>query len=184
MLSLLHAVARQLTARGVPYALIGAGAMAVHGVVRATADLDLLVTDRAVLAPGAWKALEDAGVIVERRLGDDADPLAGVVRFTDPSSAAAVDLVVGRQGWQAAILARATPRLVGAEQIPVVAPPDLILLKLYAGSSRDLLDVEELLDVGDRALLEAAVDREVDRLPVDARESWRRLPSRSPGTRR
>lgn len=148
--------------------------MAVHGVVRATADLDLLVTDRAVLAPDAWRALEKAGVTVERRVGDDADPLAGVVRFTGPTEAA-VDLVVGRHGWQAALLARATPRLVGAEQLPVIAPADLILLKLYAGSSRDLHDVEELLESGDRASLEAAVGQDIDRLPPDARESWRRL---------
>lgn len=147
--------------------------MAVHGVVRATADLDLLVTDRAVLAPGAWRPLEDAGIAVERRTGDDTDPLAGVVRFSEPD--AAVDLVVGRHGWQTALLARATPRVVGAEQLAVVTPADLILLKLYAGSSRDLHDVEELLDAGDRASLEAEVGREIDHLPQDARESWERL---------
>lgn len=174
MLSLLHAVARELAARRIPYALIGAGAMAVHGVVRATADLDLLVTDRAVLAPGTWRVLEGTGVTVEQRAGDDTDPLAGVVRFTGPTEAA-VDLVVGRHGWQAALLARATPRLVGPEQLPVVSPADLILLKLYAGSSRDLHDAEELLDVGDRAALEADVGREIDRLPQDAREYWRRI---------
>lgn len=174
MLSLLHAVARELAARRIPYALVGAGAMAVHGVVRATADLDLLVTDRAVLAPDPWRGLEEGGVAVERRVGDAADPLAGVVRFTGPAEAA-VDLVVGRHAWQAALLTRATPRLVGPEQLPVVAPADLILLKLYAGSSRDLHDVEELLDSGDRAALEAAVGREIDRLPLDARESWRRI---------
>ena len=148
--------------------------MAVHGVVRATADLDLLVTDGAVLAPDAWRALEDAGIDVERRAGDDTDPLAGVVRFSGPSDAA-VDLVIGRHGWQAALLARATPRLVGAEQLPVVAPADLILLKLYAGASRDLHDVEELLDAGDRAALVAAVNREIARLPLDARDAWQRL---------
>lgn len=174
MLSLLHAVARELAARRIPHALIGAGALAVHGVVRATADLDLLVTDRAVLAPGAWRALEDAGVSVERRPGDDADPLAGVVRLSGPSDAA-VDVIVGRHGWQAALLARAAPHLVGPEQVPVVAAADLVLLKLYAGSSRDLHDVEELLDVGDRNALAAAVDRELARLPPDAREAWRRV---------
>jgi hypothetical protein len=180
VLSLLHAVARELAGRRIPHALIGAGAMAVHGVVRATADLDLLVTDRAVLAADTWRTLEDTGIAVERRPGDDADPLAGVVRFSGPSEAA-VDLVVGRHGWQSALLARATPHLVGAEPLPVVAPADLILLKVYAGSSRDLHDVEELLDSGDRTALQAAVDREIDRLPADARDAWRRLARSSGG---
>lgn len=50
----------------IEHALIGAGAMSVRGVSRATNDNDLLVRDRAVLDPSLWKDLEQ----VDIRLGD------------------------------------------------------------------------------------------------------------------
>lgn len=37
--------AATLEAHGIPHAIIGATALAVHGVTRATADIDLLATD-------------------------------------------------------------------------------------------------------------------------------------------
>ncbi len=85
----------QRVLRAVPHALIGAGAMAAHGVIRSTDDLDLLVTDRAVLAAGFWDELARQGFTVEVRAGDDADPLAGVVRVAR-LPARALDVVVGR----------------------------------------------------------------------------------------
>lgn len=52
---------------------------------------------------------------------------------------------------------------------------DLILLKLYAGAAQDLLDVQALLDAGDRSRLIAEVSRSVERLPPEAREHWQRF---------
>jgi len=43
--SLLNLVVDVLDSRRVPCALIGAAALAVHGISRATFDIDLLVTD-------------------------------------------------------------------------------------------------------------------------------------------
>ena len=43
-----------LANRGVPFALIGAVALAVHGAARFTADVDLLTLDEAVLERGFW----------------------------------------------------------------------------------------------------------------------------------
>jgi hypothetical protein len=77
MLGLLDDVSRELTARGLPHALIGAGALAVLGVSRSTFDLDLLVTDRAVLAAAFWAPFAGQGGEVDLRVGDDDDPLAG-----------------------------------------------------------------------------------------------------------
>ena len=76
MLGLLDDVSSELGGRGVPHALIGAGALAVHGVSRSTFDLDLLATDRAVLAPAFWTPLATRGDAVDVRVGDDDDPLA------------------------------------------------------------------------------------------------------------
>jgi hypothetical protein len=174
MFDLLDSITRELDVRRVQYALVGAGALAVHGVLRASDDLDLLVTDRAVLSSGAWDELASHGVGVEVRLGDDEDPLAGVIRFTGASSSSVtVDVVVGKHAWQADVLARAERRRITSTlELPVVTASDLILLKLFAGAPRDLRDVEEILDSENGSAVEPAVTREIDRLPREAREAW------------
>jgi hypothetical protein len=174
MLDLLRDVSGDLTGRGVAHALIGAAALTVHGVSRSTFDLDLLVTDRSVLAPEAWSRRSAAGDGVDLRRGDDDDPLAGVVRLTRPGSRS-VDVVVGRSAWQAEVLRRAQPHDLGGLVLDVVSRPDLVLLKLFAGGSQDGWDVEQLLALGDQAALRAAVERELGRLPVEATGLWRRL---------
>ena len=69
-MSLLDEVAGLLSGRGIDLAVIGAAALAAHGVSRATADLDLLVVDLAVLDAAVWLDLRAAGDDVEIRRGD------------------------------------------------------------------------------------------------------------------
>lgn len=167
----LEAVTAVLRARRIPFALIGATAMAVHGVSRSTADLDLLTTESSTLDASLWSALP-ARIAVDARQGDDTDPLAGVVRFRTAGEPD-VDLVVGRSAWQSACVARAAVRLDG--DIPVVTRADLILLKLYAGGPQDAWDVEQLLDADVARESVAAVESRVASLPAEAQALWRRL---------
>lgn len=183
MLGGLEAAVRELRARSVPHALIGAAAMAGRGVMRATDDLDLLVTDPTVLREASWKALADQGFTVTVRIGDQEDPLAGVVRLSrEPERD--LDVVVGRHAWQADVVRRAEPLRVGSVEVGLVLASDLILLKLYAGARQDLLDVEALLEVGERRALVAAVDSQIDRLPGSAGEAWREIARGRDSTRR
>jgi hypothetical protein len=157
---------------GVRYALIGAGALAVHGVARSTFDLDLLTTNRAVLDPGVWVDLiADGRVHVTVRLGDADDPLAGLVRV-DAAGERDVDVVVGRWAWQTEAVERASLVVAGGLQLPVVVPADLILLKLYAGGSQDKWDVEQLLAGDDRQALVDEVESRLESLPIEARRAW------------
>jgi hypothetical protein len=78
--NLLECVLLHSSGQGVAHALIGAGALAVHGVSRSTFDHDLLVVDRRVLDAHIWHALR-AGANIDVPLGDGQDPLAGVVRI-------------------------------------------------------------------------------------------------------
>lgn len=158
-----------------PHALIGAAAMAGRGVLRATDDFDLLVTDRAVLQADYWKDVTAQGFDLEVHVGDETDPLAGVARLSRAPVDRALDVVVGKFRWQAEIVERAELHRLGRVEVPLVLSADLILLKLYAASAQDLLDVEALLEAGDRGRLEADVERQIDRLPRGAREAWRRL---------
>jgi predicted nucleotidyltransferase len=159
----------------VRYALVGAGAMAAHGVARSTFDVDLLTTDPRVLATAFWQALAgQEGVSVDVRTGDAEDPLAGIVRMAADGERK-VDVVVGRTRWQDEVIGRAQPMSIQGVTLPVVTIVDLIVLKLYAGGSQDAWDIEQLLAAGDEDLIRRDVDPIVADLPEDARALWHRL---------
>jgi hypothetical protein len=171
-LTLLGRVHSLLARAGVPHALIGAAALALHGVSRSTHDIDLLATDPSCLIPDLWASLESAEV--EIRKGGLDDPLAGVVRFTAPGDSP-VDLVVGKARWQAAALTRAENRCFADVELPVLRAADLILLKLYAGGPQDAWDIVQLLAASDEQRLSAEIESHLGALPAPAVSLWRRI---------
>jgi hypothetical protein len=170
-LSPLAGVVGALESAGIAYALIGAAALAVHGVSRSTLDLDLLAVDPACLTPALWEPVQRQGIEVEIRRGDAADPLAGVVRLASPGNRPA-DLVVGRSAWQARTLMRASRTRVSDIELPVLRAADLVLLKLYAGGPQDAWDVAQLLLASDRGSLVREVEERLHELPAPAAALW------------
>lgn len=163
------AVFRHLAARNVPFAIIGARAMGIRGVLRFSDDTDVLTTNRDVLHADFWSGLGDASVDIRR--GDFDDPLAGVTTITIGD--AVVDVVVGKYKWQAAVVQRAEPVALASETWPVVRAADLILLKLFAGGPQDAWDIEQILRTD--STLRSVVEEHLAELPDDARQLWRRF---------
>jgi len=162
--------------RGIPFAVVGAAAMAVHGVTRSTLDLDLLTPDSRALTRTTWASLEGGEATIDIRIGGADDPLLGAVRFTAVDSTI-VDLIVGRGSWQAALVARARPHSLEGIVVPVATASDLIALKLYAGGPQDAWDIDQLLQGGDRPQLIASVEALLPALPEDSRRLWARIVS-------
>lgn len=175
-MSLLSEVAELLEQAEVSCCLIGAAAMAAHGVPRSTLDLDLLTTDRRVLDRSLWEALRDDDVEVRIRPGDLHDPLAGVVRLT-ASDERAVDVIVGRFSWQAEIVSRARPVSLPEVELAVAEPADLILLKLYAGGPQDRWDIQQILLAQGLNELRQSVEDQLAGLPTECVALWRELAS-------
>lgn len=142
--SLISNVLRALTEENIPFALIGAVALAARGVARDTTDVDLLTTDARALSLD-WNAAVPGSSAHVRR-GEHDDPLAGVVTFSahgdDP-----VDLVIGRRTWQQQAVARAERLDLGFANLPVLTSVDLVLTKLDAGGPADFQDVGRLLEL-------------------------------------
>ena len=153
------------------HAIIGAMALAVHGVTRSSEDVDVLVTDHGCLEADAWQALVADGVDVDLRRGDADDPLAGVVRLR--SRETQIDVIVGRGEWQNDVLTRARPATLRGTAIPVVTAADLVLLKLYAGGPQDAWDVDQLLDA--IPTIEDAVTDGLQALPKSCTRLWQRI---------
>lgn len=173
-MTLLAQVVGRLLERGIPCALIGAEALALRGVSRATADRDLLATDLKALEPALWAALGEHGVRIEIRRGDAEDPLAGVVRF-GADGERPVDLIVGRGGWQTRILLRAPVFDLGEVAVAVPGAADLVLLKLYAGGPQDAWDIAQLLNGDDRDAVIGEVRERLEELPPECRHIWESL---------
>ena len=173
-MSLLERVAGVLDEAGARYAVIGAAAMAVHGVGRSTRDIDLLTLSTEWIDATRWAPLSDAGVNVSVARGDADDPLAGVIRF-DQAGERPVDLVVGRHRWQQRLLERAEPAVAAGRSLPTARARDLVLLKLFAGGSQDAWDIEQLLAGPDRDALVGDVTTDLGDLPAACRKLWRRI---------
>jgi hypothetical protein len=174
-MSLLIDVVGVLEANRIDHALIGAAAMAVHGVSRATADIDLFTVDSEVLKAKLWNELEGRGVGLRLLKGDFEDPLAGSVRLTLAGDRT-VDVVVGRYSWQKAIIESSERMSIGEVTVKVVRPAGLVLLKLFAGGPKDAWDVRSLMESHENAQsIMAEVDEAVSHLPRESRELWDRL---------
>lgn len=173
-MTLLARVAAVLESLQIPHSLIGAAALAIHGIPRSTSDHDLFVTDATCLERRTWEELASEGVHVDVNRGDFQDPLAGVVRFKTPGEMP-VDVVVGKFTWQRKMLERTHRAIFEGAELPVIGPADLILLKLYAGGLQDAWDIQQLLEGPDREELIAEVESRLADLSKEAHVLWRRI---------
>ena len=173
-LDLLAAVSADLTSRTIPHALIGAVALAAHGIVRASLDSDILIVMAGAPPTEMWECVRREGADITTRIGDPDDPFRAVVRITKRGSPP-VDVLVGKFSWQREVIARARRISYSGCELPVVNAADLILLKLFAGGPQDLRDIERLLSSSSRATLLAEVDAHVSALPAECKVRWEQL---------
>lgn len=141
--SLAAEISGDLTAAGIPHAISGAVAMAMHGFVRATVDLDLLVVAPKVRLP---EVLD----IVRRRgfAGEDAELLRSLAtRYFAAlhSGPATVDIFVPAFPFHGRLMDRVVTMDVDGTPVPVVSVEDLIILKTLWYRAKDVADVKSLL---------------------------------------
>ena len=141
-LGLARRVACEAAELGIPTAVIGAMALAAHGFIRATDDVDLGVcTPFSPTLQGLRNRLRDLGLSVTLRSPDDDDPLDGVLVVQDGDALVEVVNLRGRLGRTAIDNAEDL-----GEGLRCVRVAELVALKLYAGGRSSNHDVHELLD--------------------------------------
>lgn len=125
--------------------LVGAFAMAAHGVPRATGDLDLWVNPVPENATRVWRALLRFGAPVEAaslRAGDLVDPDM-VFQMGQPPRR--IDIITGIDGVS---FSDAWPnqKLVTVDglEIPCLGRDELIRNKRASGRDKDLVDLKTL----------------------------------------
>ncbi len=121
----------------VPHCVIGATALAVHGLPRMTRDLDVAVMiDDSAAAIGA---LRRAGLRAATPTGSADDPEPMVV-FVDPKTQVEVDLLVAAGDPEATAIDQALPAAVFGLRAPVATLECLLLLYLYSNQPKHLGD--------------------------------------------
>jgi len=139
-----------LDAAGVPYAVCGALALAIHGVPRATADIDLLIQ------PGDVERFRDVvqrcGFTLESQPFTFATSGITMLGFTKLGAPPlVVDALVADDSLDAVWNGR-TRLPYSRASMSVVSRAGLVTLKLTAGRPQDLVDVQRLGELeGDRA---------------------------------
>jgi hypothetical protein len=141
---LLLDVVEMLAAAGVPYAVVGAMAAAVHGAVRASLDADAIISLPAHRLGELLPACRAAGLDVEIRHGDAEDPIAAVLAVGD-AFGNRVDLLSGLRGLDRGAFTRACEVAFQGATLRVIGREDFIAMKAFAGSAQDLADAEAVL---------------------------------------
>ncbi len=136
-------VLSEFNAEGVEYLVVGAYAVAVHGLPRATGDLDLWINPAPENVAQVLRALERFGAPMENVKASDLQASDRVLQIGVPPSRvdilSAIDGVEFQDAWKN--LERV---VVDRIPIPCISLPDLVTNKRASGRPQDLADVERL----------------------------------------
>lgn len=141
---LLLDVVAALTKAQVDYAVVGAMAAAVHGVIRATLDADALVSLTVRELRMIERALRKSGLHTELREGDGSDPIPALLAVSDRHGNR-VDVLGGLRGLDPQAFARTVEVPFRGAALRVVGREDFIAMKCFAGSAQDIADAAQVL---------------------------------------
>lgn len=136
---------------GVAYAVVGAMAAAVHGVVRASMDADAVVLLPAHRAGELEREFRAAAFMTELRHGESGDPIGAVLALSDRFGNR-VDLLFGLLGLSAGAFSRAIVVSFQGRELRIIGREDFIAMKLFAHGPQDLLDAEHALTAASQSL--------------------------------
>jgi hypothetical protein len=123
----------------IDYAVIGAFALTVFGVVRATTDVDALLFTTPLRLAQLEKPFKQAGFETELRTAEAGDPVAGMLVLSDECGNH-VELLGGLRNMDPEIFSRALEVTFRNETLRIVGREDFIAMKCFAGGPQDLLD--------------------------------------------
>jgi predicted nucleotidyltransferase len=139
-------VAEFLATQGVRYAVIGAMAAAVHGVVRASLDADAVVALKIREAHVLRQSLVEDGYEATLRIGDVDDPIPGLLEIKD-CHGNRVDLLLGLRGMDSELLNRTRQVTLAEAVLEIVGREDFIAMKAFAGGPVDLADARAVIEL-------------------------------------
>ena len=153
----------ELSTSGVRYVVVGGVAVVLHGYLRATADLDLVIGmdqpnieaalrafDRLGFQPRAPVPLQSLADANERKRWIDEKNLQVFSLWHSNKPGFEIDIFVEPPLPFDDLYDHATRTKIGTTDVPIAAIDDLIAMKRAAGRPRDVEDIEALLHLKDK----------------------------------
>ncbi len=132
-----------LSAAGAKFLIVGAHALAAHGVPRATGDLDIWIEATPDNAARVFQALKNFGAALFDLSIDDLSKPATVFQIGLPPSR--IDILSSISGVEFDVAwIRRIEVTIGDLRVGVIGRADFIANKRATGRSRDLVDIELL----------------------------------------
>ena len=122
-----------------PYAVIGAFALSVHGALRASIDADALLYVDFGRLKQLGELFRASGFGTTLRPRGDPDPVLGMLILTD-GHGNQVNLLGGLQGMDPQVFSRTLEIPFGGQTLRIAGREDFIAMKCFAGGPQDLLD--------------------------------------------
>ena len=134
-----------LERENVDYAVIGAFALSVHGIIRGTTDVDALLFTTPQRLATLRAVFDGAGFAAELRRGDAGDPIRAMLVLSDDHDNR-VELLGGLRGMDPGILSRTVEVPFMGMNLRIVGREDFIAMKCCAGRPQDILDAQSAFD--------------------------------------
>jgi predicted nucleotidyltransferase len=158
LLPALSSLSQWLKDENVPYAIIGGVAVSLNAQPRLTADIDAII----------WLDLDRADDLLKSGLAHGFVPRidnpiefarnARVLLLRHEATQIGIDLSCGVLPFELELLERAIDFRDGVIDIKIATPEDLIILKAVAHRTRDLVDIDNLLNVNEDVNLDRIRD--------------------------
>jgi len=147
----LHAVATALHDAGIDYAVCGGIAVTIHGAIRTTKDIDILISRGDVSrVMDAVRPLGYAFAALPQTFDEGTDHERHLQRVTkvDGADHLILDLLISEAGY-AGFLERRIDITLADGPLSVVSLDALLEMKRLAGRTQDLADIENLEALGE-----------------------------------
>jgi hypothetical protein len=131
-----------LNRAGVDYLVVGAFALSVHGVIRATRDVDALLQISSSGIKKLQLMFEAAGFQAALRRGDADDPIPTMLMLCDAHGNQA-DLLGGLRGLDPKAFLRGIEVRFLGHMLRFAGREDFIAMKCFAGGPQDILDARD-----------------------------------------
>jgi hypothetical protein len=144
--------------------VIGGIAVIARGVPRVTRDVDVAFSGAEVTLSGLLTDLDAAGIVPRI---DDAIEFAAesqVLLSRHAKTGVDIDVSFAWLPFEMEAIAAASPAMLGAAQLPVAQPEDLVIYKTVAWRPQDQQDIERLLALHGARMNLARVRRHVQEL--------------------
>ena len=125
----------------IDYAVIGAFALSAHGVVRASTDVDVLLSTTPQHLSKLRMRFDRAGFDTELHHGEADDPIPAMLILTDRHNNA-VELLGRLRGMDPAVFSRTVEVPFMGVNLRIVGREDFIAMKCFAGGPQDILDAQ------------------------------------------